>query len=225
MEYSSISDRLRQLRERSGLSIRALADRVGVPASTYSNYEARYKRPYLPMEFAQALAQAFTGTGITTAEVMALAGVDQPQRVENGLPAPQGSKLVPVFDLAASAGNGAIAEYESIAYSLAFPPEYLTRVTRSHPKNLAIISVKGDSMEPILKDDDIVMVDVSKRNVGYDGMFVLRHFDVIKVKRLRLSPDRQTITLVSNNPNYQPEDWPVEDIEIIGRVIWVGGKV
>lgn len=69
------------------------------------------------------------------------------------------------------------------------------------------------------------MVDVSKRNLGYDGMFVVRHMDVLKVKRLRLSPDRSTITLISDNQAYTPEVWPADEIEVIGRVIWVGGKV
>lgn len=152
---------------------------------------------------------------------------DEPpiSRVENGESGPESARLVPVMDISASAGFGAMVEYEAVAYSLAFPPDYLAKVTRSSPKNLSIISVKGDSMEPSLKDDDIVMVDVSKRNLGYDGMFVVRHMDVLKVKRLRLSPDRSTITLISDNQAYAPEVWPAEEIEVIGRVIWVGGKV
>lgn len=216
---------MKAIRERSGLSIRALADRLGVPTSTYANYEIRYKRPFLPMNFAMDLAVAYRGTGISEAEVLVLAGVPAPERVENGHPPPSNTRLVPVMDISASAGFGAMVEYEAVAYSLAFPPDYLAKVTRSSPKNLSIISVKGDSMEPSLKDDDIVMVDVSKRNLGYDGMFVVRHMDVLKVKRLRLSPDRSTITLISDNQAYAPEVWPAEEIEVIGRVIWVGGKV
>lgn len=226
MENAPISEQLREIREKSGLSIRALAERLGRPTSTYQNYEARYKRPYLPMDFVKELDRALSGTGVSREEILALAGVDGLTRVENGEKPPAPAKLVPVFDLAASAGHGALVDYETIAYSLAFPPSYLDKLTRSHPKNLAIISVKGESMLPTLKDDDIVMVDTSKKNIGYDGMFVIRHIDVIKVKRLRLSPDRTAITLVSDNSTlYQPETWPAEEIEVIGRVIWVGGKV
>lgn len=149
-----------------------------------------------------------------------------PARVENGDAPPARTKLVSVYDIAASAGNGALAEYEAVAYSLAFPPNYLAKLTKSSPRNLAIISVKGDSMVPTLMDDDIVMVDMSKTNVGYDGMFVIRTIDVIKVKRLRLSVDRSAITLISDNDAlYPPETWPTEEVEVIGRVIWTGRKV
>ena len=226
MADDRISERLRQVRERSGLTVRAIAHRLGVPTSTYANYEARFKKAYLPMEFAEELARALSGTGVTRDEVMALAGAVGPARVEHGEVAPSGRKLVPVYDIAASAGYGALVEYESVAYSLAFPPTYLEKITRSHPRNLAILSVKGDSMLPALKDDDIVMVDMSKRNIGFDGMFVVRHLDVVTVKRLRLSPDRQSISLISDNSAvHPPETWPVEEVEVIGRVIWVGGKV
>lgn len=149
-----------------------------------------------------------------------------PTRVENDHVPPPRSKLVSVYDIAASAGNGTLAEYESVAYSLAFPPNYLDKLTKSSPKHLAIISVKGDSMIPTLHDDDIVMVDMSKTNAAYDGMFVIRHIDVIKVKRLRISPTRETITIISDNDVlYPPETWPSEDVDVIGRVIWTGRKV
>lgn len=224
MEKSSVSLRLKELRERAGITMSEMAKRVGTTYSGYTHYEYRFKEPYLPMSFAESLVEAFRGSGVRPEEILALAGA--PSRVESHEIVPNGAKLVPVYDLAASAGFGSLVEYETIAYSLAFPPSYLDKLTRSHPKNLAIISVKGESMLPTLKDDDIVMVDTSKKNIGYDGMFVIRHIDVIKVKRLRLSPDRTAITLVSDNSKlYQPETWPAEDIEVIGRVIWVGGKV
>jgi len=40
-ETSRISDQLRQIREEAGLSVRMLAARLGIPASTYANYETR----------------------------------------------------------------------------------------------------------------------------------------------------------------------------------------
>lgn len=223
MENDSISDRLKALRERSGYSVRALAALLELPPSTYVNYEHRFKKPYLPMDFVKSLVAALSDQ-IPESEIMELAGVQAPERVENGESGPARKRLIPVFDLSASAGHGSLTEYEIVAYSLAFPPEYLSKVTQSHPRHLAIISVNGDSMEPALKDNDIVMVDTSKKNVGYDGMFVLQHMGVLKVKRIRLSRDGQIITIISTNPLYQPEDCRVDDIEIIGRVIWSGGK-
>lgn len=146
-------------------------------------------------------------------------------RVENGQAAPNGDRLVPVYDIAASAGDGALVDYEGIAYSLAFPPDYIRRVTRADPKNLTIISVKGDSMIPTLYDDDIVMLDMSKTSLGYEGLFVIRIFDVLHVKRLSHSRPGHVLVISDNRDNYPPREYSADDIEVVGKVIWKGGKV
>lgn len=135
--------------------------------------------------------------------------------------------LVPVYDVAASAGHGAnVDDYEAIAFSLAFPQDYLRRVTRASLQNLAIISVKGDSMEPTLKDDDVVMLDRSKTNLSYDGLFVLRFGEALHVKRVTRAAKPGHITIISDNRDAYPmQEWPEDQVSVIGKVIWVGGKV
>ncbi len=141
--------------------------------------------------------------------------------------APNGSRLVPVYDVSASAGNGATVDaYEAISHSLAFPPDYLKKLTRAKPSDLAIISVKGDSMTPTLNDDDIVMLDASKKNLSYDGLFVLQFGDALHVKRVTRSTAQGMITILSDNrTSYPPQEWPADEVTVIGKVIWVGGKV
>ena len=135
--------------------------------------------------------------------------------------------LVPVYDVTASAGNGAHVDHiESVAYSLAFPREYLTSLTKSHPKNLAIISVKGDSMAPTLHDDDIVMLDASKTNLSYDGLFVVRFWDALHVKRISRGASPDTVMIISDNRDYYPpQQLHVDEVTVVGKVIWTGGKV
>lgn len=157
-------------------------------------------------------------------------GADQlPETMEltNAVASSNGSSLVPVYDVAASAGNGAnVDDYEAIAYSLAFPPDYLRRITKARPDCLAIISVKGDSMEPTLKDDDVVMLDRSKTSLSYDGLFVLRFGEALHVKRVTRAAKPGFVTIISDNRGAYPmQEWPEEQVAVIGKVIWVGGKV
>lgn len=219
---SYVAAKLRALRIESGLTVRALAARAGMAPATYQNYEGRFKKTYLPLEIAEQIAKAFSGTNVKREEIMALAGASLPSPK-----APTGDRLVPVYDVTASAGNGSLVpDYESIAYSLAFPPDYLSRITRSHPRNLSIISVKGESMEPTLKDDDLVMLDASKTSLSYDGMFVLRFDGTLHVKRVSRSPRKGYVTIISDNRAIYPErEWPVEEVDVIGKVIWFGRKV
>jgi phage repressor protein C with HTH and peptisase S24 domain len=142
------------------------------------------------------------------------------------LESPPDAALVPVYDVAASAGHGAVVEYESIAYSLAVPPDYLRRLTKADPRHLSIISVKGDSMEPTLKDDDIVMLDASKTSLSFDGLFVLRYDEALHVKRIGRAPVQENVTILSDNRQlYPPIELTREEVTVIGKVVWYGRKV
>jgi phage repressor protein C with HTH and peptisase S24 domain len=147
-------------------------------------------------------------------------------RVENEDAPPSDRDLVPVYAVQASAGPGALVSEEYQEYSLAFPPSYLKTLTSSSPKNLSIISVKGESMEPTLLDNDIVLLDLSKTNLSYDGLFVIRFDDALHVKRVGRSPKKGHITIISDNKDlYPPMTAAVADLEPVGRVLWYGRKV
>src|SRR5271154_7168981 len=73
----SVSRRLKQLRQRAGLSIREVAHALGMEhGSSYQHYEDRFRKPLLPLEMAQRLAPIFAAKGVEAAELYALAGVD-----------------------------------------------------------------------------------------------------------------------------------------------------
>lgn len=139
---------------------------------------------------------------------------------------PSSGNLIPVYDVSASAGHGVIVDYEAIAYSLAFPSDYLRHVTKSDPRNLQIISVKGDSMHPTLHDGDLVMLDRSKTSLNYDGLFVLLYGDALHVKRASRASLPGRVLIVSDNRTiYPPQEYAAEDVTVIGKVIWYGRKV
>lgn len=144
-----------------------------------------------------------------------------PIRVENGDETPPNRALVSVLNVAASAGGGMSVDSEDQIYSLSFPPQYLKRLTNSSPKNLAIISVKGESMEPTLLDDDIVLLDASKTNLSYDGLFVLRFDDALHVKRVGRSAKPGHITIISDNNSLYPAlEASITDVSAVGKVLW-----
>lgn len=170
---------------------------------------------------AQAIANVL---GMTIDDIIAAGG--GPTRVSS-LPAiPTGTDLVPIYGVHASAGYGALVHDEEIVDTLAFPPGYLRRLTKANPRDLAIIGVKGESMVPTLQDDDIVMIDLTKRDLSYDGLFVIRdNGDGLLVKRIGRASMRGHVTLISDNRHYPPTEKLAAEIEVIGRVIWMGKKV
>ena len=213
-------------------------DGLGMNPTSYRHYENpdRFKSEYLPLAFAQDI-QAKVGHEGFAVKAMKLAGVmegsqnmgeaETPMvRVENEDAPPSDRDLVPVYAVQASAGPGALVSDEYQTHSLAFPPSYLKTLTSSSPKNLSIISVKGESMEPTLSDNDIVLLDMSKTDLSYDGLFVIRFDNALHVKRVGRSPKKGHITIISDNKDlYPPMTAAVADIEPVGKVLWCGRKV
>lgn len=219
---NDVSDKLKSLRERAGLSIRQMAAEAGMESSSsYNHYEKRFKAPYLPRDKAEAFAEALAPHGVDRREVMALAGVP------TGLPAvtEAGVVVVPVYDIAASAGPGTYVDYEMQIAQLSLPRDYLKSLTSTGPDQLAIIRVKGDSMEPTLRDGDIVLVDRAKTSYGFDGLFVIQIDGTLHVKRLARSGRNGVVSVLSDNPLYPSVEYARSDVEIIGKVRWRGGPM
>lgn len=226
MEQASDAARqLKALREKSGLSVRDMAAEMGMKPNGYTHYENRFKKPFLPTDFARDAARILAARGIPEESVLSLAGivaVANAMAAETGEPAP----LVSVYDVKASAGYGLIVEDERVIEQLAFPPDYLARITKARTADLAIIGVKGDSMSPTIGDDDVVMIDTSKRDLSFDGLFVIKDGGAaLLVKRIGRGTRSGHVMLISDSPTYPNTERAVEDIEVVGKVVWYGRKV
>lgn len=134
---------------------------------------------------------------------------------------------IPVLDVEASAGHGALAEMESKSGQFGFDEGWLRKLTPSKASSLSIIHVHGDSMEPTLHDGDEVMVDLGDGQSRLrDGIYVLRMDDALNVKRVAIEPQGRRISVLSDNPAY-PSWRGLERraINIVGRVLWFGRKL
>lgn len=200
--------------KRTGLSLAELSRRSGVSYDALNKVKIR-DNASTSAENAAAVARAL---GVDWDETEVIASVATERDVE--------ADLVPVYDVAASAGHGAVVDYEAIAFKLAFPPDYLRHITSSNPINLQIISVKGDSMHPTLHHDDLVMLDISKTSLNYDGLFVLRYGEALLVKRVSRAAAPGRILIISDNRSiYPPQEYEASEVSVIGKVIWYGRKV
>lgn len=213
-------DRLKRARENAGYTQASdAADAFGWKYSTYAGHENGTRG--IKSDTARVYAKAFR----VSPEWLLFGDGSPPTHVENGEDGPDGHKLVPVYDVQASAGFGALVDYEEQTHSLAFPPDYLRKLTAGSPKDLVIISTKGDSMEPTLLDDDIVLVDTSKTHMGFEGMFVLRHNDTLLVKRAGMAAKPGHVMLISDNKAYPPVEAELTNLTVVGKVLWYGRKV
>ena len=151
-------------------------------------------------------------------------GVDEQTLGGPALPVNDGLVAIPVLNINASAGFGAVAESENSVARFGFDERWLRKLTGAKSASLSIVRVLGDSMEPTLSDGDEVLVDASDHASRLrDGIYVLRADDALVVQRLALKPGGRQITIASDNPAYPSwSDVERADVHIVGRVIWFG---
>ncbi len=134
-------------------------------------------------------------------------------------------KLVPKLAVGASAGAGALADGEALAGKVGFDEQWLRKLG-VEPRNVSLIRVEGDSMQPTLNDGDDIMVDKGAALKPLrDGIHVIRIDGVLMVKRLAPAPGGR-LSVLSDNPAYP--SWPDRDpaeVQVVGRVVWVGRRL
>ena len=118
-------------------------------------------------------------------------------------------RAIPRLPLDASAGPGATGAQEIPYDSYRFSRRWL-REMGLEGADLSAIRVEGDSMEPLLRSGE--------------GVFVVRIGEALHVKQVRASA-LGTIALISANEAYAPLELPRDEVEVIGRVVWKGGRV
>jgi phage repressor protein C with HTH and peptisase S24 domain len=133
---------------------------------------------------------------------------------------------IPLYDIEVSAGHGAVIDQEQIKGVIAFRKDWLR--TKGLQRNKVItLTAKGDSMEPTIDNGDLLLIDCNIRNVSSDSIYVIRRDGHLFVKRLQqmISGD---LYIRSDNESYSQEVIPkdkVQDLEIIGRVVWIGHEI
>lgn len=163
-ETSEAARRLKMLRERAGLSMRAVSEALGWTLTRYQHYEDRYRRKYLPIEFAHQLADLFEPRGIPREEVLVLAGSGLTTSHEspgagNGpvhRPPSGPSRDLPVMGTVKGGEEGFYFN-EGEAKEYIVRPPALTGVS-----NAFALYVHGESMEPRYFAGEILYVNPNR---------------------------------------------------------------
>jgi len=191
----------------TGTSLAALSQLLGRNAAYLQQYLVR-GTPRLLAEADRALLARYFGV----------------PEARLGGPEAEGLVEVPRLDIGASAGPGGLVEGEARRRRGAeFSPELL-RALGVRPEAASVIRVKGDSMAPTLEDGDEILVDRDRRRVeARGGVFVIRLDGELMVKRLRVGVGG--IEVISDNPDWETRIVAARDLDVIGRVAWLGRAI
>ena len=135
--------------------------------------------------------------------------------------------LIPRYNVQASAGNGLTVEDEKPIFSMAFRKYWIDNHLNANPKDLAVISVKGDSMEGVLNERDNILINCAQNKPG-NGLYVVRIGNDLIVKRIQSMPGGKLL-ITSANEAYAPFEIDTnkdyDDIAIVGKVEWFGRQI
>ena len=140
---------------------------------------------------------------------------------------------IPEVTVEVSAGAGALAqEFVSETALWHWPENMVRHEGGAAPENLRILRVRGNSMEPEMRDGDRVVVDVSRRLAATGETFVLWDGNGLVVKRVDAvhegAPNEDEpprLRLISANPDYPPYSCLAPDVHVLGKVLWVVRRV
>jgi len=145
-----------------------------------------------------------------------------PSALLSGHPDPRAQ--IAFVDITASAGGGAMNEpgAADLTQNLAIPTAMLRKITTSPSSELRIITISGDSMAPVLEHGDIVMVDCAQTRPSPPGIFIVDDGIGLVAKRVDLIPNTtpQMLRLTSENNLYTNYQRRIDEVQIIGRVVW-----
>ncbi|MFT9025959.1 S24 family peptidase [Acetobacter indonesiensis] len=138
-----------------------------------------------------------------------------------------GRLIIPEYDVQAGAGVGSFIDHVATENGnipvdqWQIPTRFLEAFTDS-TQSLAIIQVRGDSMEPEYHSGERVLIDLSHKIPSPPGVYVVWDGLGVVMKRLEVvfgSSDPIMVKISSINPAYDSYERALDDISISGRVV------
>lgn len=132
-------------------------------------------------------------------------------------------KLLPTW---AGLGGGGTGDDDPGLVS--FSRDLIERELRAHPNHLLAMIAEGNSMEPEFRGGDQILVDTRRKSLAQPGAFCLWDGDGHVIKYLEKVPDSDppSVRVVSaNGALYEPRERLLDEINLIGRVVWFGRRV
>lgn len=108
-----------------------------------------------------------------------------------------------------------------------FSRDLIERELRADADFLLAMIAEGNSMEPDFRGGDQILVDIRRKSLAQPGAFCLWDGDGHVIKFLEKVPgsDPPRVRVISGNPIYTPHERLVDEINLIGRVVWYGRRV
>lgn len=136
-----------------------------------------------------------------------------------------GLALIDEIDLALGMGATYLDGNVEVKGRAPFRMEWLRGLYDGPIEALKVVTGRGDSMEPTIRDRDIVILDTSSRRLDeQDMIWAVSYGDLGMIRRLRRLPSG-VVLMSPDNPIVGPTEAHDGEMFIMGRVIWIGRRM
>lgn len=130
--------------------------------------------------------------------------------------------LIPLVEASLAAGSGSLQTGAQVQGYFAFRQDWLLR--KGNPEQMVLMKVFGDSMEPEIRQGDMVLVDQAHTQLLGHAIYAVGVNEEIYIKQVESRPGNRLL-LRSFNKRYEPIEVSLhgdlaDSVRIIGRVIW-----
>ncbi|WP_455424824.1 helix-turn-helix transcriptional regulator [Dryocola sp. LX212] len=124
-------------------------------------------------------------------------------------------------DIEFACGDGSMAEEDYNGFKIRFSKSTLRRVgARSDGSGVLCFPARGNSMEPLIPDGATVAINCDDKRIVDGKVYAVNQDGWKRLKMLyRIGPDRVSLRSY-NSEEHPPEDHPLSEVEIVGRMFW-----
>lgn len=105
-----------------------------------------------------------------------------------------------------------------------FRTDWLRGLYSGPVDRLKVVRGRGDSMQPTIHDQDVVLIDTAQRRIeDQDLIWAIAYGELGMIRRVRVT-SKGTWLLMPDNHVVRPDEVGDGEASIIGRVIWIGRR-
>lgn len=205
LNHAHIWDAIDRLARDHGFSPSGLARKSGLDPTTFNKSKRVTREGKLRWPSTESIAKILGATGASLADFLAY--------IEGG--ARKGERPIPILGMAQAGSKG---YFDDAGYPVGagwdeVPTPFVT------DEHAYALEISGDSMNPVYRDGDVVIVSPSS-GIRRGDRVVLRTKDgEVMAKQLRRKTANR-IELQSLNPDYEDRALDMTQVDWIARIIW-----
>lgn len=196
------------LAARQGISPSALARRAGLDPTTFNRSKRERPKGHKRWPTTESLAKVLEATGTSLDEFMMLLRRAGPERYRQG-------PAIPLIGLAQAGGGGF---FDDGGFPVGQGWEQI-RFPRVDDENAYALEVTGDSMAPLYRAGDVLIVSPRSQIRRGDRVVARTKAGEVMAKILARETER-TVELAPLNPEHETVVLKREELDWMARILW-----